>query len=225
MCNIACVQFGAKAMTSNDVQGKSVLEIGAMDVNGSLRPVFEAWGPAEYIGIDVAPGPGVDRVCRAEHVVDEFGPDRFDLVLATEVIEHVQDWRTVISNIKNVCKPGGVMLVTTPSPGFPYHPFPHDFWRYNGEDMKRIFADCLIERLEDDGRVTEVFVKVRKPENFREVDLSDHELYSVVEGRRIRELNEEILQKERRKHFWFEKVNLRVINLTGTVARRILRAQ
>lgn len=224
MCNMACILFGARALKPDEVRGARVLEIGSIDVNGSLRPLFESWDPAEYVGIDVAEGPGVDRVCSAEHMAEQLGENSFDLVVATEIIEHVKDWRTVISNIKRVCKPGGVMLITTPSPGFPYHAYPHDFWRYETGDMRTIFEDCSVELLEQSRHATGVFAKIRKPADFREKDLSQHALYSIVARERVRDLSDGLLKMERRKQFLFNNVVLRLINFSNRVSRKALQA-
>ena len=43
MCNMACITFGAKALRPAEIEGKRVLEIGSIDVNGTLRPVIESW--------------------------------------------------------------------------------------------------------------------------------------------------------------------------------------
>jgi len=40
------------------VAGAKVLEIGACDVNGSVRGLFQA--AANYVGVDLQEGPGVD---------------------------------------------------------------------------------------------------------------------------------------------------------------------
>jgi len=101
----------------------------------------------------------------------------------------MRDWRKVISNMKNICKPNGLILLTTRSKGFAYHAYPYDFWRYELSDMQCIFSDFSIEKLKSDSERPGVFVKVRKPNKFIEVDLSSLELFSIVENRRIRELN------------------------------------
>lgn len=55
-----------------------------------------------------------------------------------------------ISQMKQVCKPGGLLLISTRSQGFHVHDYPGDFWRFEIEDMKVIFSDCQILRLEKD---------------------------------------------------------------------------
>jgi SAM-dependent methyltransferase len=185
MCNVAGVVFAAKSLHPDEIRGRRVLEVGSKDVNGGLRPILESWHPAEYLGVDVAPGPGVDRVCPAEDLVTTFGQARFDVVVSTEVIEHVEDWRSVLANMKRVLAPNGLILLTTRSPGYPYHAFPHDFWRYDQADMRRIFADFEVLALEDDPSRPGVFLKARKPTDWVETDLSTHALHSIVTGTRV----------------------------------------
>jgi len=98
-------------------------------------------------------------------------------------MEHVRDWRGVIHNIKGVVRPGGTVVVTTRSPGFPFHGFPFDYWRYRPDDMRAIFGDMVIEALEDDPLSPGVFVKMRKPEPFEERDLRSHALHSMLAGK------------------------------------------
>jgi SAM-dependent methyltransferase len=46
-----------------------------------------------------------------------FAPNAFDLVLATDVIEHVDDDAQAIAEIARILKPGGVALITVPTFG------------------------------------------------------------------------------------------------------------
>lgn len=188
MCNIACLDFGKEHLTKQDIEGKRVIEIGAKDVNGSLRPFAEALKPAEYVGIDLEKGPGVDQICNVYELVDRFGPDSFDVAISSEMIEHVQDWRKAFSQIKTILKPGGIVLITTRSIGFPYHDYPFDYWRYELDDMQAIFSDMEIEALEPDTSDPGVLVKARKGEKFIENDLSSHALYSMVAQTRSKEI-------------------------------------
>lgn len=137
--------------------------------------------------MDLEEGPGVDEVVRADSLVERFGADAFDVVVSTEMLEHVREWRTVVSNLKGVVRRGGALLLTTRSKGFPYHGYPDDFWRYEDSDMRRIFADLDIQSLEADPSEPGVFMKARKPKRFREKRLRRVELYSMVHERRVRE--------------------------------------
>lgn len=180
MCNSACLDFGRTRLDGSEVTGKRVIEIGSVDINGSLRPDVEALGPSEYLGIDIASGPGVDEICSVYDLVERYGPESFDVAISSEMIEHVHDWRRAISQIKRILRPGGVLVITTRSIGFPYHDYPFDYWRYELHDMRAIFSDMTIEALEPDRDDPGVLVKARKPDDFIENDLSDHALYSMV---------------------------------------------
>ncbi len=147
MCHRACIEFAARALHPEEVSGGDVLEVGSHDVNGSVRSTVEALGPASYVGVDIDPGPGVDVICDAGNLVDRFGEGSFDLVISTELLEHVRDWRRVVSEMKTVSRPGGTLLITTRSQGFGLHGYPFDCWRYEIEDMRRIFGDLEIGSL------------------------------------------------------------------------------
>lgn len=51
----------------------------------------------------------------ALHLVDHFGPDRFDLVLSSECIEHTPDPVAALRQMAGVLKPGGFLSVSTPN--------------------------------------------------------------------------------------------------------------
>lgn len=77
-------------------------------MDGSVRPLIERFrDPEEYIGVDIEGGKFVDIVLPAEKLVKNFGENSFDVVISTETLEHVRDWRTVIKNMKLILKPGG----------------------------------------------------------------------------------------------------------------------
>ena len=133
------MEFGKKVLQEEDICGQRVIEVGSLDVNGSLRPMVESFSPREYIGVDMQMGRGVDQICDAAHLLNRFGSNRFDVVISTELLEHVINWQKVVHNLKQILKPGGLLLLTTRSRGFQYHGYPFDFWRYELSDIKFIF--------------------------------------------------------------------------------------
>lgn len=176
MCHESCKAFITRNLIQEEVCGKRVLEIGSFNINGTVRPGIEAFKCADYIGIDYRQGVGVDIVCDAENIIDMFGKNTFDVVISTSFLEHVENWKKVISNIKNVVKDGGIMLHTTVSKGYGFHEYPHDYWRYEIDDMRHIFSDCEILVLEKDTQIPGVFIKARKKAGWKELDLSKYEL-------------------------------------------------
>ena len=187
MCSPWDLETVKTALRPVDVRGKRVLEVGSLDVNGSVRGDIVALGPADYVGIDIRPGPGVDVVCDAGDLVERFGENAFDVVISTELLEHARDWRRIVSNIKRVTKPNGVMIVSTRSYGVDFHRQPFDYWRYQKEDFEAIFSDVAVEDLQLDPTDPGLLIKARKPEPFTERDLSSLALYSILRRRRQRD--------------------------------------
>lgn len=164
MCHDSDIEFIAQEITHDDVYGKRVLEVGAYDDNGSPRPHVESLHPSSYLGTDMRPGPRVDLVLDAADV-PTLG--EFDLVISTEMLEHAEFWRDAMRGMIDAVKPGGILFLTTRSPGFAYHGYPEDHWRYTVKDMRDILdgAGMVILVLKPDPAkiYPGVFAKARKP--------------------------------------------------------------
>lgn len=216
--NDSCMNFISKNLIHEEINGKKVIEIGSRDVNGTIRPKIELYGPSEYVGVDIEKGPGVDKICYGEDLVETFGKESFDVIISTEVLEHVKNWKKVISNIKNICKSNGIIIITTRSYGFPYHGFPYDFWRYEFKDMNHIFSDCEIMKIDKDPELPGIFIKVKKPNNFLENDLSKYELYNILFNKKSNEITEKDL-----KSFSFKYIKLKEKLKNSIIKARILK--
>ncbi|MDB5379740.1 MAG: hypothetical protein JWR00_4186 [Rubritepida sp.] len=93
-------------------QNVRVLEIGSLDINGSIRTQFR---DCDYIGLDLGPGPGVDVVAQGQ---DYDGADgSFDTVLSCETMEHNPFWKETFENMARLCRPGGLVIMTCASTG------------------------------------------------------------------------------------------------------------
>jgi len=198
-----------------------VLEAGSANVNGGVRAALQRWEPAEYVGIDIAPGKNVDLVCSIEDIPEQFGANSFDVVISTEVLEHIRDWKTAVRNLKYVLKPGGQLLLTTRSYGMRYHGYPQDFWRFEDEDFQRIFADMDILALEKDTDLPGIMISARKVTGATEVALDDILIYSIVSGaKRASVLDSDLrgrhfrrLLRRERLCSYLERLYYRVLNV------------
>jgi SAM-dependent methyltransferase len=198
--------FGEHHLDSYVIKDRKVLEVGACDINGSLRAHVEQFGPTSYLGTDIVDGPGVDRIAHVERLPEELG-ETYDVIISTEVAEHVRDWRAMVWSMKATLNPGGHLLLTTRSKRFYYHGYPHDWWRYEAEDMTQIFRDMEILALEPDPLAPGIFVFMRKPEDFAEADLSQIRLYSIVKWARSLDVSDAEYEKFKRvypirQRFW-----------------------
>jgi SAM-dependent methyltransferase len=100
----------------NFFEGGSVLEIGSLDINGSVRSFFSG---KSYTGVDVADGPGVDEVCQGQLVGHPSGT--FDVVISCECLEHNPYWVETVSNMLRMTKPGGLVIVSCATTGRAEH--------------------------------------------------------------------------------------------------------
>lgn len=180
MCHRSVLAFVMTRVSEADIHGKKVLEVGSFDVNGSPRWLIELLAPESYVGVDIRPGNKVDRICAAGELIATFGDESFDVVVSTEMLEHAEDWRGAVSNMKRVLAPGGLLLITTRSPGFPQHDYPGDYWRFTPQDAKEIFADMSELEVVEDPMAPGILVRARKPQAFSEIDLAGKTVSGVT---------------------------------------------
>ena len=109
-----------------DRPGVRILDIGAQDFNGTLRDC--APKEAEYVGVDLEVGPGVDIVLDDPCLLP-FEADAFDAVVSTSCFEHNQMFWLAFTEMVRVAKPGGFIYINAPSNGT-YHAYPFDNWRF-----------------------------------------------------------------------------------------------
>ncbi|WP_434613491.1 methyltransferase domain-containing protein [Tabrizicola sp. M-4] len=93
-----------------------VIEIGSMDINGSVRSFFK---DCDYIGVDVADGRGVDLVGQGQLV--EFESGTFDVAISCECFEHNPFWAETFANMLRMTRPGGIVIVSCAGIGRPEH--------------------------------------------------------------------------------------------------------
>lgn len=126
-------------LRNEHVEGKDVLEVGALNVNGSLRGAVCSQRPRSYVGVDIRPGPGVDLVDDAANLA----ADQADLVICTEMLEHARDWRPALRGMYRALRHCGYLLITTRGPGFSRHDHPGDYWRFTPPVMAHILVGAL----------------------------------------------------------------------------------
>jgi SAM-dependent methyltransferase len=159
--HLSVLAFLERAITEQDVAGQHVIEAGSLNVNGSPREHVMSLGPASYTGIDVQAGDGVDVVMDA---ADLPGPlELAGLVVSTSMLEHAQDWQAALRGVIEAVAPGGCLVLTAPSAGFPYH-HPPDHWRFSLEATGAIVKAAALEVLilEADPGDPGVVLKARK---------------------------------------------------------------
>jgi len=116
-----------------------VFEFGSYQVDGqegyaNLREMFAG---KPYVGCDMRPGPGVDRV---EDVTAISLPDgSAGTVLCIETFEHVFEVQKAFTEVFRLLRPGGVFVITTPL-NFRIHGYPDDYWRITPSCLRRMLT-------------------------------------------------------------------------------------
>lgn len=122
------------------------LEVGSYNVNGSVRDYFTG----AYVGVDMAEGPGVDKVMNAEAL--EYADDEWDVVISTEVLEHCERPWKAMAEMARVCAQGGYVMVSARGfderGAFALHEYPWDLWRYGPGCMERLAVGVGLEVIE-----------------------------------------------------------------------------
>ena len=118
--------IGGAFLRSYSKAGDTIVEVGAYNVNGTIRGY--AHPEATYIGVDICDGLGVDLVAPDESTIP-LPSKSADIVIATSVFEHASFfWQTMLEMLR-VTKEGGVLYISAPSNGW-YHRHPNDNWRF-----------------------------------------------------------------------------------------------
>ena len=108
------------ALATRFAQDRRVLDLGCGTGYGTADLARVA---SSAVGVDLAPEaiayavshfPSVRFLeCSASAV--PFPPASFNLVTAFEVIEHLQDWRALLTEAHRVLEPNGILIVSTPN--------------------------------------------------------------------------------------------------------------
>jgi SAM-dependent methyltransferase len=61
---------------------------------------------------------------------NDFPENQFDLIINQATFEHLYDPWTAIRNCERALKTGGVFVIHTHPPGFGYHSYPRDYFRF-----------------------------------------------------------------------------------------------
>lgn len=108
-----------KTLHPDRFQGVKVLEVGSLDINGSIRQYFEC---AEYVGVDLDQGQGVDLVKEGQLL--DFPSRSFDVVASAECFEHNPYWAETFINMLRMMRDDGMIIFSCASYGRGEHGTP-----------------------------------------------------------------------------------------------------
>jgi SAM-dependent methyltransferase len=124
--------------------GARILDYGCADM--PYRDFFPR--DADYVPADLPGNPAAAVEIRADGSLplEDAG---FDLVLSTQVLEHVDDPELYLAECARVLRPGGRLVLSTHGI-MPFHPDPVDYWRWTCAGLDRVVRDAglRVERFE-----------------------------------------------------------------------------
>jgi SAM-dependent methyltransferase len=132
-------------------KGGLLLDVAPQDHEGA-RPYFSDAVTVETLDINPAAGATYCAdLCRNN---ENIPAERFDIVVCTEVLEHVLNPFAAVAEIRRVLKPGGLLLASSPFNFRIHGPLP-DCWRFTEHGWRSLltaFESVEVSALEDDDR-------------------------------------------------------------------------
>ncbi|MES2629339.1 MAG: class I SAM-dependent methyltransferase [Bacteroidota bacterium] len=103
------------------------------------RPLFQG-AVDRYVGADLGENPGAELVIQPEGRI-EVDDQSANIVLSTQVLEHVDNPAEYLREARRVLKDDGVLILTTHG-YWMYHPDPNDFWRWTSSGLQKIVREA-----------------------------------------------------------------------------------
>lgn len=121
-----------------------------LDIGCGMQPYRALLGPGvtEYVGID-REGPLSRPTVEGDAESLPFPDASFDVVLSTQVLEHLKNPARALREAVRVLRPAGRLVLTVPGV-WPTHEAPHDYWRFTRHGLLHLLEShgVCIERYE-----------------------------------------------------------------------------
>jgi SAM-dependent methyltransferase len=116
-----------------------VLDYGCADL--PYRHLFPA--DADYLAADLPGNPRANVEIASDGTVP-VEDESVDLVLSTQVLEHVEDPLLYLAECRRVLRAGGQLVLSTHGI-MVYHPDPDDYWRWTCAGLRRVVGEASME--------------------------------------------------------------------------------
>lgn len=107
--------------------------ITCLDVGCGDRPYEYLFNDGKYTGIDIEDSGRPINMKKPDYFYNgtnfQFSDEEFDMVICTQVLEHVPDPLLLIKEMARVCKRGGAVIISLPFV-YPEHEQPFDYFRF-----------------------------------------------------------------------------------------------
>ncbi|MEZ4821725.1 MAG: class I SAM-dependent methyltransferase [Ignavibacteria bacterium] len=103
-----------------------------------LMNIYSSLFKESYTGIDVGENAHADVIIDPDGRIP-FQDGEFDVVLSSQVLEHVEDSDNYLSECRRVLKPGGLLILSTHGT-WQFHSHPVDIQRWTSMGLKRLIT-------------------------------------------------------------------------------------
>jgi SAM-dependent methyltransferase len=116
------------------VDGASIFDYGCGDA-----PYRILFSKGTYIAGDINGNKQADVTF--DHVGKvPYEDETFDVILSSQVLEHVSDVAFYLSEANRLLKDGGLLILSTHG-WWTHHPYPQDLWRWTRQGLEKILTD------------------------------------------------------------------------------------
>lgn len=147
-----------KAYASIDISPLKVLDLGC-----GHKPYSDLFKDSCYIGLDISiVNTSPDVLADSSNLPIKSAS--VDIVLSTQVLEHVPEPPFLIREAYRVVKPGGILILTAPFYG-PLHEEPYDFYRFTKYGLEHLIRKAGFTHYEicaDGGDWAQIFLSINQ---------------------------------------------------------------
>ena len=105
--------------------------------------------------VDIEQREGIDiDIIGDAHDLHMIDNESFDVILCTEVLEHLHTPAKAIAEFRRILKPKGTLILTTRFI-YPLHDVPGDYYRYTKYGLEHLLQDFEIEELQEETNTVE----------------------------------------------------------------------
>ena len=149
-------------LSTEDIAGKECLVICAMGGVGLWRKIYAQAveeslmqaGAAKCDHIVLFNSDDLDSLCDLTDVEQAVGTSRYGYIIVLGGMEKTRNICEGVRQLQEVCRPGGKIFVAarTPQELSARHEINayEDVWRYDADDLPRLFAGCSLEMMTSD---------------------------------------------------------------------------
>lgn len=121
-----------------NLDGKRVLDLGC-----GKKPYFQLFKESNYIGLDL-PNKNVFADIYGNALFLPFKDNVFDVVLCSQVLEHINEVELALNEIFRVLKKGGHLILTVPFI-WGIHDEPNDYFRFTNYGLRHLLTKTGFE--------------------------------------------------------------------------------